>query len=591
MLLGPLHRRGIGHDYAQEDIVFVEALCRALEEDISQGRLPDPISHEWLYCAAERLTPPVLDQEDFGFAPVKWPAPGEPWGTPENADPREYLLARLIHLGADPFEKIIVLRKEVGSALAGNVAGALLSRGYCSVFSMCMDLPGFAAEDAEHKCPNIKTGTADLTYLKAAVAQDDWQIVKRLLDEKSPQKENILFEARSPEMVGHLLSEGANPSDIYCNKTLQSYWLEERDARTARLLLAAVETRIDPTSRVQAALGGSAWSPVKDALNAFPEWKEATVKVGGASIRLPLWTLMSDQPHQKLHKIHNALRIAETCPFDDREVCPGLSEATLARLTLKRLLQGNAFRGKAGDKVKDALKDALFKINQEHPPSEGNTDVQKFILSSKPLWHTPEARLLAEHFAEKSQILPSGDRFSMHGPTPGWDAFNLLSSAAGMINNLQNEGFKHLFGYDKIFDFIARIRPSDHRKTWLDKIIKDHPGRRDEIVSGLSRILMLQIRSGVGYGNFQSQNNYWGDSVRRIEGLLQEGAALDLTPSEMKAFGGISKKEAGYQQHALLGGWDEVRRLSASIESYVNKHSLDQSTQQVASQRVPRRRF
>ena len=600
MLLGPVRVRHANtqypEGYQQEDMGFIRGLRRALEIDLAAGLIPTAPPQQWLNLLAERLAPPYLDKKTESFSQPHWPLPGQPWVDQPDADPREALLARLIHLGADPWAKVEPVDGE-GKCLGGNVAGALLGHGYSRLFSLCMQLPGFSGQDIEQTCPSYdRSKTRGKTYLQAAVSHDFLDIAGNLI-KQGAHLDKILFEAKTPEMASLLLDAGADATQARSNKPLSTWWLETCEAKLARAMIKVIETKISPLDRFEQAAAETPWTTVKDALDAMPGWQEMTQEIGGASVRLPLALLMKSTRPKNTDQINHALRMEAKAPFDDRVVINGLTEKTLARLTLDRLIHTKVRPIQAQAQVAEKMTAVLNKMTEgQDIEATLLTETHQFLRDGEAFRNTPGGGNIIRRAAVAKRLFPqeTDGYIAQYFEKRTLQDLQTLTLATRIITrsaetrNVGDDCYCALVGYNRNNSEVAGLGNLDARRTWLDRLAKQHPDRLNELADGALAILHFQISAGLSsYGN-SSNKNIWGPDVRRIEQLLDRGAQLSITPEQALQFQAAANSGSAPNN---VGGMDAVIRFAETLPSLLNKQLISQGTQAAQKSSGPAKRL
>jgi hypothetical protein len=601
LLLGPLKDRSFNplfpDTYPKEDFAFVEGLRKALEIDALNGATQESDKQAWLNLIVERLVPPKQESGSTAYSAPTWPLPGQPWSDHLDADPREALIARLIHLGADPWAAIDK-KGPTGSLLGGNVAGALLAQGHIRLFSLCMQLPQFQGQSIEQTCPSDERGQdIGRTYLGEAVFQDAAELTKRLI-QMGANMDGVLFHARSADMASLLLDHDANVSEKKENKAITTWWLEKVEVKQASLMIKIIESKLDPMERFDQAAAETPWKTVKDALDAMPGWEEMTRKVGDANVRLPLSLLMKSTRHNNLDQINHALRMEVKAPFDDRIVTEGISEQLLARLTLERLIGTQVkpiqVQAQLAEKMGAVLKRITGDVDLQKVLL---TETQQFLMQGNAFRNTSGGGNIVRRAAAAKRIIPNEtDGYAKkHFGKRTLDDLNTINRAVRLIvregetKNISDDCYKHIVGYGRNVSDVISIGSLDHRKTWLDRLAKQHPDRLDEVASGAMALLHFQISSGLSnYGSSSTNKDVWGADVQRIERLLEKGARLDITQEQALQFQRAANSKSAPDR---VGGMQEVIRFAEGLPSLVARQAISAATAPVRSSLGPSKRL
>lgn len=603
LLLGPLKARDFNphfpETYPPEDFSFVAGLLKALEIDLENGAAAHHTSdkQQWLTIVVERLIPPTHEGGSSIYETSSWPLPDQPWIDQPNADPREALIARLIHLGANPWETVQKQGK-IGEHLGLNVAGALLAQGHTRLFSLCMQLPQFSVKEIEQTCPSYNRGEKiGRTYLQEAVFQNSNELTNRLIQMGASMNES-LFHARSPNMISLLLENGVSVAEKKSGKSLTTWWLENFEAKTARVLIKAVEGMLRPMERFEQASSKNSWQTVKDALDAMPGWEEMTQTVGSAQVRLPLALLMRSKRDKNIDQINHALRMEAKAPFDDRIVADGISEKTLARLTLDRLISSKVKPIQVQTQLAEKMKSILGRIGSDvGMETVLFSETQQFISCGIAFRNTSCGSNIARRAAAAKRIIANetdgyADRCFYKRTLDDLNTINLavrMIIRNGEAKNISEECYEHIVGYKRTVADITSLGKLDNRKTWLDRLEKQHPDRLDEVASGAMALLHFQISSGLSYyGSFLTNKDVWGADVRRIENLLQRGARLDITHEQAIQFQEAANSSAAPSN---VGGMQDVIRFAQGLVSIVAKQSITDATAPVSASYGPSKRL
>lgn len=594
LLLGPLEKRPLvlfNFDHSEiEDKPFIEGLNRALDEDIQAGRM-DP--ETLMSCAARATlymaTPRRGPAKNGTITPASWPKPGEDWREVEHGDGRERLLARMVHHGLDPWAN--PLEAVPGSEMLGDTfASTWVSYGYPNLMRMTLGMGG-GEWDPNQIASRRETHFGQVpTLLQAAVMQDLTDIVAAGI-EMGGSTAGLLHRAKSPEMVKLLIGAGCKVSEIVDPKAktdVIKHWLGALNAKTARSLIEVAQDQISPHDRFeQAALGGS-WAPLSDAIAAWPEWVDATSRVGRLQIRTPLMLLMRAE-RRNADRIKQALRLLAKAPADDREIAPGLTEMSLYRLTLARLNNESSHSNSvSSDRLGKQLNE-LFLRSRDGGDAEKllNADAQAVLHRAEGMLNTASGRRLGRYLLQAQRVLPherAKDPISAARARTVEDLVNLgrvaklCMGGRGMVN-IDDSSCLTMYGCMPSMLKAKRTRHGDTTFDWIDRLIGQHPERIDEIATAcLSIVSMSMTVNLTGPG---TNEDPWKRDIERVERLLdcdarpqwsaanttvlQTGASNNYASAYAKVFAG--QIQGRMERCELAVGFERANPLPSSGSS------------------------
>lgn len=338
-------RWGTTSSTESESLDFVEGLNRVLEQEVAVGTFdarhrfgqPESPTLHWVFT---RLTTPFVQAAPQslpeGFV---WSQPGTDWQEPATCDPRERLLARLIHLGADPWEPIQDngRHKNPTNALVNAVADLAAFAGYPALLPLAMAHPS---------APSVDGYTVPVAYApeqRSIFAQAIWanalpQVAGLIQLGVDPQNE--LVHARTPEMARLLLRAGAGLTDRQ-GAAVADRWAILRSSAEARALVEACREFATPDILLRSVLRGASWRPLAEALAQCPDWADLPDEENtptAPALRLVLGQLLRLRGKQT-GPIRNALRLLEQAGFSSTPVAEGLTEQAMSHVALARLHQ------------------------------------------------------------------------------------------------------------------------------------------------------------------------------------------------------------------------------------------------------------
>lgn len=491
--------------YEKENLAYVEGLLRVLEQDVAAGHLPTPLPSAWLEMALFHLVAP---RKQPAVVPsfVRWPDPSEPWQVPEGADLREQLLARLIHMGIDPWQAPSAHYRHFGATLACG----LLTHGYHNVMRQALSLPQADTVSMGEGSGYVREGKAR-TLLQEAVWQDQHDLVTGLLTRGSAI-EGALRLANSSKMVSRLLAAGARLEDVADPsryKDVCQEWLATRPAAVARELIAAAQDRLMPAARLETALSADAWGPVKDALEGFDQWRSATRSVGALELPLAIALIVRARRTQDQGSLRHGLRLLALNPATEDEVAPGLTQTALLRLSLAALLASGHAATQSETALQSALEKALVKLLPAQAPRAAQLDIDAacFLAASEPMRGTAAVRRISAFIATGFHLLPAErgvdapTRFAArtHGDLSRLGQLARLMVSPAKRADMSDDTHVALFG---VVVAAAYSDPTqlkrDHRYTWLSRLASRNTQRTPEVMSGALWLLALSCWSGDG---------------------------------------------------------------------------------------------
>lgn len=583
LFLGPLTKRTVTtfnfENPEQEDKPFIEGLNRVLDNDIAAGRIDAKTLLDCAVTTTIYMVPPRSGLASNGrITPVQWPKPGEPWHEIEGADVRERLLARMVHQGLDPWSD--PRQAAPSSALLGSTfAGTWLSYGYPNLMRLAMRMvPGAWDADAIASDREAHYGKKP-SLLQAAVTQDFTDIVKAGLD-LGGSTTGLLHRASSTEMVRLLIGAGCSVEEIVDakrGKDVIKHWLEKHSAKTARTLMQVVQDQMTPRARFEQAANGILWAPLSDAMAAWPEWKDATSKLGNAHIRTGLGLLMRSI-RSKPDRIKQALRLLSKAPVDDREVAPGLTEMSLYRLTLARLMNEPSRSNSVASDQMDIQLAALMKkaYAGKNPSALLSEDAAALLARSDLLAHTIAGVNLAGYLFEHGHVLPhetSKPRYSVASERTVDDLVTLGRACKLRMRpepfELGDRAMLTIYGCLPSMLAQKRLMAGDDTFRWIDQLARKNPDRIDEITTAALCIVGMSL--GVRLKGSQPKGDIWKADMQRVERLFDEGAMPLWTQKDcevlQKITSYLSTSEYAKRFAAQLPGRMERCQLAAKIET------------------------
>lgn len=328
-----------GTRFPVEYMEYIQGLNTALDIDINDGAIDpkassDNVPSNILEIVFSKITPP-LAQPYPDCPPVKWSKPCEVWQEPEVSDPRERLLARLVHLGFDPW------LSNPKYSNGRSVAHLYLVSGYPSLLDQAISLnPRFSLNEIETPLGNGLSAQSKFTLMQVAVKNNYLDHVKNFIN-MGASVDDVLQYSSSTEMVRLLMDSGFSIKED-TGTQVAKIWTTNNSADAAREMLAVFQEYTSPQQSFKDAVSGGLWRPISDVLKKYPNWEtlkdDATIE-GVRDIPLHLGNLFrcnTDKPTTIKYAVKLFL-MAE--PFSESDWCiPGIiTKNTLARLRLQSL--------------------------------------------------------------------------------------------------------------------------------------------------------------------------------------------------------------------------------------------------------------
>ena len=550
-LWGPLKNRGkatfaidVFSEYG-EDTSYVQGLYEALELDLAAGAMNPETLQTVFTTSIEQLGAPRRargpDGVKQGFDDLdldRWATPDQPWVDVPQADPRERLLARMIHAGADPWH-----RNTERWPIGANATVALMARDYVSLVGLCLRLPGAREEGALEAKANLTLNREFITRTTLQEAVDQpapLLLIERLLA-MGASTDATLQLARSAQVVKALMAHGArmDASSVDVLKT----WSDTRDAATLRELIAASADQTDPAERLKKALAGERWGPLKDALAETPDWQEQLVlDVDGTPLRAPLAMMLSESMASRPGRLRQALRLLTLAPPDDRELAPGLSERGLMRLAVAQAAAPVGYRlPKTDEQLRQDLQVWADRLGQGRPMVEEAAA----WLRARLVDQDSSASRLASTVIEQGWI-DDGPSNENVWPERTLEQVLLLGEAARKLLGQEGNGWTNQAAFQGLWgakpDAFANPPPERHGEALavLEALAEQAPERRQELIEACLYLLAAGLRAHTSATVLRQ--NVWDPIAQRLETWIVEGGASEAMVPAFVALKVVSER-------------------------------------------------
>lgn len=551
------------NSYYPDHLSMVVMMNTALEQDVARGRFDKerPLvtnGESVLETLMTRMEPPCSMPLSDPASIFAWPTPGAPWAEPEYCDPRERLLARLIHLGIDPWEMCV--HKELFPA---NLVQVAMLCGYHGVVKQAFELHGARSYDIDA----VTKGVVPMSMLQMAAEQGSLEMARFFLD-KEASLMGVLVNANTPEMASLIVQAGASLSDACGSSTVAETWVKIRPSQQARAMIEACKASASPDDLLLSASTGANWAPLADALVGCPDWKTKKFPLGGALLPLPLLMLFGATA-RNTGVIRNALRLLDASPLGEVEVSPGLSEKSLFRLLMGKLScekinLPTKVEVASQQKVLDAL--AYHAVSQE----EGVNDARSFARAAHHFTGVTGSSGIAQYiisasrlFSDYVTIIPGGRSLTDFHDIAA--LARLICCESGRVENINEV-------WAKIFSDSLPNAPDLFRYTGAASSIwrSTAPCDQSGLLSDLAWNAALVSKANV-------------DGLKRMPSLcatlvtyLKDGAVPAWTMEEARLFDEVSK--GSFTRFSSGKDMEALRLVSSEIYARLDASFLDKAT-------------